>query len=184
MADFWTLLRELDKRGRLAGRRSSRSRSAWGRGRARALWLDRFQALDEERGTGYYPRLRFLLGDYSMPTLDRRAVGRRAHIASWSASWPWTPTTRSRSLSFLRYKILSIHLTNVYDNLAVDELVRRDGRLYLVEARAYLAAEVAAQIAGDFGVTPGRDDARDRAATRAGSGGARRSRTRRHAFWR
>ena len=35
-----------------------------------------------------------------------------------------------RALSFLRYKILYVHLTNVYDNLPVDELVRRDGQLY------------------------------------------------------
>ena len=42
-----------------------------GSGTRAALWLDRFKALDEERGTGYYPRLQFLLGDYSPPTLDR-----------------------------------------------------------------------------------------------------------------
>ena len=41
-----------------------------------------------------------------------------------------------KTLSFLRYKILYIHLTNVYDNLPHDEVVRRDGRLYLVETRA------------------------------------------------
>ena len=43
-----------------------------------------------------------------------------------------------KTLSFLRYKILYIHLTNVYDNLPHDEVVRRDGRLYLVETRGYL----------------------------------------------
>ena len=31
-----------------------------------------------------------------------------------------------------------VHLTNVYDNLPFDDLVRRDGKLYLVEVRAYL----------------------------------------------
>jgi hypothetical protein len=45
-----------------------------GSGLRAALWLDRFKALDEERGTGYYPRLRFLLGDYSLPTLDAPAT--------------------------------------------------------------------------------------------------------------
>ena len=34
-----------------------------------------------------------------------------------------------KTLSFLRFKILYVHLTNVYDNLPFDELVRRDGRL-------------------------------------------------------
>jgi hypothetical protein len=40
----------------------------------------------------------------------------------------------------------------VYDNLPHDELVRRDGQLYLVEARAYLRAETAGAIARDFGL--------------------------------
>ena len=46
-----------------------------------------------------------------------------------------------KTLSFLRYKLLYIHLTNVYDNLPHDEMVRRDGRLYLVEARAWVPRE-------------------------------------------
>ena len=109
-----------------------------GSGTRAALWLDRFKALDEERGTGYYPRLRFLLGDYSLPTLDRAHGRGRAPPRRSSASSRWTRSTRFKTLSFLRYKILYIHLTNVYDNLPLDELVRRDGRLYLVETRAYL----------------------------------------------
>jgi hypothetical protein len=59
-----------------------------------------------------------------------------------------------RALSFLRYKILYIHLTNVYDNLPADEFVRRDGRLYLVEARAYLPGGVARRLAETAGVAP------------------------------
>src|SRR5947208_17063169 len=57
-----------------------------------------------------------------------------------------------RALSFLRYKILYVHLTNVYYNLPVDELVRRDGQLYLVETRAYLPGPVARTIAAARGV--------------------------------
>ena len=152
VADFWTLLRELDKRGGLPAEIFVLEIGV-GTGTRAALWLDRFHALDEERGTGYYPRLRFLLGDYSMPTLDRAlsAVERHRELVSILAMDAHNPL---KVLSFLRYKILSIHLTNVYDNLAVDELVRRDGRLYLVEARAYLAAETAARIAGEFGMPP------------------------------
>jgi hypothetical protein len=45
-----------------------------------------------------------------------------------------------------------IHLTNVYDNLSFDEVARRDGRLYLVEVRPYLAREAAVGIAADFGL--------------------------------
>ena len=55
-----------------------------------------------------------------------------------------------RTLSFLRYKILYIHLTNVYDNLPHDELVRRDGRLYVVETRAFLQPDAAAAHRGSL----------------------------------
>src|SRR5438046_6854210 len=59
-----------------------------------------------------------------------------------------------KSLSFLRYKVLSIHLTNVYDNLPTDELVVRDGKLYLVEARAFVPSAAAARICELFGIPP------------------------------
>ena len=59
-----------------------------------------------------------------------------------------------RTLSFLRYKVLYVHLTNVYDNLPHDELVRRDSRIYLVEVRAYLPSERAQRIAETFGLMP------------------------------
>ena len=152
VAEFWTLLRELDKRGQLPAEVFALEIGVGTGGRA-ALWLDRFQALDEERGTGYYPRVRFLLCDYSMPTLDRalETVGRHRDAASVIAMDALNPL---KTLAFLRYKVLYVHLTNVYDNLPTDELVRRDGRLYLVEARAYLSRENAARIAGDFDVAP------------------------------
>ena len=43
-----------------------------------------------------------------------------------------------KSLTKYRFKLMYVHLTNVYDNLPFDDLVRRDGKLYLVEVRAYL----------------------------------------------
>ena len=150
VADFWTLLRDIDKRGQLPPEIFALEIGV-GAGRRAALWLDRFKALDEERGTGYYPRLRFLLGDYSLPTLDRAmaAVARHREAVSVLAMEALNPF---RTLSFLRYKVLYIHLTNVYDNLPHDELVRRDGRLYLVEARTYLRRDAAERIAAGFGV--------------------------------
>jgi hypothetical protein len=143
VAELWTLLRDLDKRGRLPAEIFALELGV-GTGQRAALWLDRFQALDEERGTGYYARLRFLLADYSMPALDRAmgAVRRHADTVSMVALDALNPL---RTLAFLRYKMLYVHLTNVYDNLPTDELVRRDGRLYLVQARAY---------ARDFGLAP------------------------------
>ena len=136
VAEFWTLLRELDKRGGLPAEIFALELGV-GSGARAGLWLDRFRALDEERSTGYYPRLRFLLGDYSMPTLDRALAAVAGHREIVSVV-PMDALNPLKTLSFLRYKVLYIHLTNVYDNLPYDELVRRDGRLYLVEARAWL----------------------------------------------
>ena len=42
-----------------------------------------------------------------------------------------------KSLPSQRFKVMYVHLTNVYDNLPFDELVRRDGRHYIVETRGY-----------------------------------------------
>ena len=152
VADFWTLLVELDKRGQLPPEIFALEIGV-GPGTRAGLWLDRFKALDEARGTGYYPRLRFLLADYSMPTLDRahRAVEAHRDVVSTIATDALNPM---RALSFLRYKILYVHLTNVYDNLPVDELVRRDGQLYLVETRAYVPESAATAIASSYGVAP------------------------------
>lgn len=152
VADFWTLLRDLEKRGRLPAEIFVLEIGV-GSGKRAALWLDRFKTLDEERATGYYPRLRFLLGDYALPTLDRAMIAVATHgdAVSGLALDALNPL---KTLSFLRYKILYIHLTNVYDNLAHDELVRRDGRLYLVEARAYLRQDDATRIAAFCDLPP------------------------------
>lgn len=152
VGEFWALLRDLDKRGRLPAELFVLEIGA-GSGQRAALWLDRFQALDEERGTGYYPRLRVLLGDYSATALERAAaaVARHGELVSLIALDALNPL---RALAFLRYKVLHVHLTNVYDNLPCDELVRRDGRLYLVETRAYVSAAAARELAAAFGIPP------------------------------
>jgi len=152
VADFWTLLVELDKRGQLPAEIFALEIGV-GSGTRAGLWLDRFKAIDEARATGFYPRLRFLLADYSLPTLDRamNAVAAHREVVSMIATDALNPL---RALSFLRYKILYIHLTNVYDNLPVDELVRRDGELYLVETRAYLPADTVRAIGETHGVGP------------------------------
>jgi hypothetical protein len=151
VGDFWTLCRDLEKKEGLPAELFALEIGV-GSGKRAALWLDRFRALDEERGTGYYPRLRFLLGDYSLPTLDRAWAAVDAHRDLVSVI-PLDALNPYRTLAFLRYKILYIHLTNVYDNLPHDELVRRDGRLYLVEARAYLAPGDAERITGAAGLS-------------------------------
>jgi hypothetical protein len=151
VADFWTLLRDLQTRGQLPAEIYALEIGVGSGARAR-LWLDRFKALDDECGTGYYSRLRFLLGDYSPATLETAlaAVGPHAPISSVLAI---DATNPFKTLSFLRFKILFVHLTNVYDNLTFDEIARRDGQLYLVEVRPYIAAEAARQMAADAGLT-------------------------------
>lgn len=153
VADVWTLLKDMEKRGQLPGEIFALEIGV-GSGARAALWLDAFKALDEERGTGYYPRLRFLLGDYSLPTLDR-ALAAVAHHGPAVSVLAMDALNPFKTLSFLRYKILYVHLTNVYDNLPHDEVVRRDGRLYLVEARAYLGAAAVDRITSEFGATRG-----------------------------
>jgi hypothetical protein len=150
VADFWTLLRDLQTRDQLPAEIYAMEIGVGSGARAR-LWLDQFKALDSECGTGYYARLRFLLGDYSPATLDTalEAVGPHAGICSVI---PIDATNPFKTLSFLRFKIMFIHLTNVYDNLSFDEIARRDGRLYLVEVRPYLARDAADGIATEFGL--------------------------------
>ena len=151
VADFWTLLRDMEKRGQLPPEVYVLEIGV-GTGQRAALWLDRFRELDAQRESGFYPRIRFLLSDYSIPILDRAAATVRGHPeVSFLALDALNPI---KTLSFLRYKVLNVHLTNVYDNLPHDELVRRDGRFYLVEVRAYLPAAAAARAAEALGIPP------------------------------
>jgi hypothetical protein len=150
VADFWTLLRDLESHGQLPPELFILEIGI-GMGTRAGLWLDRFRALDQQRGTKFYPRVRFLLGDYSQATLDRSRPAVREHLEQCSFI-VLDALDPIKTLSFLRHKILHIHLTNVYDNLPDEELVRRDGRLYWLQVRAYLASATAAQITAQCGV--------------------------------
>jgi hypothetical protein len=152
VADFWTLLRDMQTRDQLPPEIYAIEIGVGSGARAR-LWLDQFKALDSECGTGYYSRLRFLLGDYSPATLDTAlaAVGPHAPICSVLAI---DATNPFKTLSFLRFKILFVHLTNVYDNLSFDEIARRDGQLFIVEVRPYVSAPAARAIQTEFGIAP------------------------------
>jgi len=149
VADFWTLLRDLDNRKQLPEEIFVLEIGV-GMGTRSGLWLDRFRALDQERGTKYYPRLKFLLGDYSLATLERSRPAVREHInlCSFIVLDALNPL---KNLSFLRHKILHIHLTNVYDNLPDEEIARRDGKLYAVQVRAYVPSADADRISQEFG---------------------------------
>lgn len=149
VADFWTLLRDLDARVQLPPEIFVVEIGV-GSGARAALWLDRFQAIDASRGTRYYPRLKFLLGDSAPLPLERsrQAVARHADRCSFLLLDALDPLS---TLSFLRHRVLHVHLANVYGNLPDDLAARRDSRLYLVEVRAYLARPDAERIAATFG---------------------------------
>ena len=152
VAEFWTLLKDMESQNQLPDEFFVME---IGVGTAeRALqWLNMFMDLDRERGTQYYPKIRFLLADYAMATLDRARQKLHEHgeIASFIVVDALDPF---KTLSFLRYKILYIHLTNVYDNLPTDEIVLRDGRYFSVEVRAYLKDSEVQAISEKYGISP------------------------------
>lgn len=116
-----------------------------GTGERAARWLDGFREFDQQKGTQYYPKVKFLAGDYSIATLNRvmESVKAHGHLASFVEVDAMDPF---KSLSHLRYKVMLITLSNVYDNLPTDELVLRDGRLFYVEVRAYVSAIEASRL--------------------------------------
>jgi hypothetical protein len=144
VAEFWKLLKDLESQNRLP-QEIFILEIGVGSGKHASLWLDSFCALDQTNGTNYYPRLRFLLGDYSLATLEysRPAVKKHIDLCSFIALDALDPI---RTLSFLRHKVLHVHSTNMYDNLPDEEVVWRDNRIYWVQSRAYLPPADAARI--------------------------------------
>jgi hypothetical protein len=122
-----------------------------GTGERACRWLDRFKALDCEKGTQYYSKLRFLAGDYSVVTLHRvmESLGAHRQLSSFVEVEAMNPF---KALSHLRYKVMLITLSNVYDNLPTDELVLRDGKLFFIEVRAYVPAGEEQRICEKYGI--------------------------------
>jgi hypothetical protein len=145
VADFWTLLRDMETRKQLPPEIFILEIGV-GSGTRCGMFVEKFRQLDKLRGTSYYPRLRVLMGDYSLETLDmsRPAVKEHLHLCSFLALDALNPL---KTLSFLRHKILYIHSTNMYDNLPDEEILRRDGGLYYVHVRAYVPMRDAVRIA-------------------------------------
>jgi hypothetical protein len=149
---FWNLLQELDAKNQLPPEIFLLEIGV-GTGTRCGLWLTKFRDLDQSRGTNYYPKLRILLGDYSLATLDisRPAVKEHVDLCSFLVLDAVNPL---KTLSFLRHKILQVHSTNVYDNLPDEEVIRRDGHLYFVQVRAYLPMADVARLATEFELAP------------------------------
>ena len=150
VADFWTLLQDMEKKKQLPPEIFILELGV-GSGIRCGIWLDKFKALDQQRGTRFYPKLRVLLGDYSLATLDmsRPAVRDHVDLCSFMVLDALNPL---KTLSFLRHKILYVHSANLYDNLPDEEFLRRDGRLYLVEVRLYVPLADAQRIGAALGV--------------------------------
>jgi len=150
VVEFWTLLKDLESKHQLPAEIPILEIGV-GAGTRAAAFVDGFKEYDEAQGTNYYSKLQFILGDYSPDTLARAcaSLGRhKEHIVPA----PLDALNPFKALSTYRFKILYVHLTNVYDNLPFDDLVRRDGKLYLVEVRAYLSAAAVERLSTEFGV--------------------------------
>jgi hypothetical protein len=150
VVEFWDLCKSLDGKGQLPAEIPALEIGV-GSGHRAAAWMDGFQAYDKAQGTTYYDRLQFLLGDYSPDTLARAVAELSRHAGHVSAA-PLDALNPFKALSSYRFKVMYVHLTNVYDNLPFDDLIRRDGKLYLVEVRAYLSAAAVERLTADFGI--------------------------------
>jgi hypothetical protein len=124
-----------------------------GNGNQAKVWLDEFLRLDRERGSDYYRRLHYLMGDYSPHVLGLARANVREH-AERVSGLVLDATRPTETLGFLRYKAFLVYISNVYDNLPTDEIVRLGGHLFQVDVRAYLPREDAEQIASEIGITP------------------------------
>ena len=108
-----------------------------GNGNQARVWLDEFLRLDRERGQRLLPPAPLPDGRLLAARARPRARERQAPRASASAASSSTrPADRNARLSALQG--LLVYISNVYDNLPTDEIVRIGGHLYQVEVRAYL----------------------------------------------
>src|SRR5260221_4927864 len=110
-----------------------------GNGNQAKVFLDELRNLDQERGRGdYYRRLHYLMGDYSPHVLElaRKNV---AHHSEHVSSLVLDALRPTETLGFLRYKAFLVYISNVYDNLPTDEIVRIGGHLFQVETPAAVA---------------------------------------------
>lgn len=122
-----------------------------GNGNQAKVWLDEFVRADREHGSDYYRRLHYLMGDYSPHVLERAREAVKEHTEHTS-SLVMDARTPSATLGFLRSKAFLIYISNTYDNLPTDEIVRIGGQLYSVEVRAYVAAADVAKITAEFNI--------------------------------
>ncbi|MBV9358633.1 MAG: hypothetical protein JO023_24255, partial [Chloroflexi bacterium] len=108
--------------------------------------------MDRERGSDYYRRLHYLMGDYSPHVLER-ARANVCHHEERISGLVLNALHPTQTLGFLRYKVFLVYISNVYDNLPTDEVAWLGGQLFRVQVRAYLPAPAADGIAASHGLT-------------------------------
>lgn len=120
-----------------------------GNGSQARTWLDEFQRLTRQTNADYYERLHYLMSDFSACVLDvaREAITPHLDRVSFLVLDASDPL---KSLAFLRYKLLFIHISNVYDNLPSSEMIKYSNKYYQVEVRAYLPRAKVAEIAQKY----------------------------------
>lgn len=123
-----------------------------GNGTQARSWLDTFEQLARQTRLHYYERLHYLMSDFSTCVLDvaREAIMPHLDHVSFLVLDASDPL---KSLAFLRYKLLFVHISNVYDNLPSSELIKYSNCYYQVETRAYLPRAQATEIAQTYGIS-------------------------------
>jgi hypothetical protein len=123
-----------------------------GNGNQARVWLDEFLKLDRENHRDYYSKLHYLMADYSPHVLERARENVNEH-ASRCSTLVMDARVPTQTLGFLRSKAFLVYISNVYDNLPTDEVVRIGGHLYMVEVRAYVPHKQAEELASSVGIS-------------------------------
>jgi hypothetical protein len=124
-----------------------------GNGLQSKRWIDELQAQSRAGGKPYYDRLRYIMSDFSQHILDHARPRVAEHLDKISLI-PMNALDPESALGFLRYKVLYVHLCNVYDNLPCTEIARIDGAFYEVEIRAYLEQRLVAALSEEYALPP------------------------------
>src|SRR5919199_5529217 len=124
-----------------------------GNGNQARVFLDELRTMDHQHGHDYYRRLHYLMGDYSPHVLElaRKNV---AHHSEHTSTLVLDALRTTETLGFLRYKAFLVYISNVYDNLPTDEIVRIGGHLFQVETRAVLSRQDAESLAASINARP------------------------------
>ena len=124
-----------------------------GNGLQSKRWIDEFRKQSKAGKKPYYDRLRYIMSDFSQHILDHARPRVAEHLDKISLI-PMNALDPESALGFLRYKVLYVHLCNVYDNLPCTEVARLDGRFFEVQVRAYLEQAVVAALCEQHGIKP------------------------------